>query len=554
MSDNNKQKSYKVLARKYRPQNFDELVGQDALVRTLRNAIDSGRIAHAFMLTGVRGVGKTTTARIIAKALNYTGADGKSGPTSGNTDDCEICKAISEDRHPDVIEMDAASKTGIDDIREILDGVRYAPTSARYKIYIIDEVHMLSKQAFNALLKTLEEPPEHVKFILATTEIRKVPITVLSRCQKFELRRFDAETLSSYMKEICKKENVEIEDEAIAMIARAADGSARDGLSMLDQAIALGDGKVESEKVKEMLGLSDRTKILDLFEHSVTGESKKALEIMEDLYNAGADPVVMIQDMLAISHLMTKLKIDPDIKGSEANMAEDERKRAASLASQISMASIGRAWQILLKGLQEVSTAPNPQIAAEMVIIRLNYASNLPDPNSLIKKLKEIQENSVNSGEAIIKNSSEESQNQPVSLKVVGGTNIDEFNPNINNIEDVVALLRHHNDVILAATIEQYCHPVKIKNGIIEYRPAENTPTALAQSLAASLKRYTGKYWKIVISKSEGEPTISQKIQAKKQKEIDNVISYPIITKILEDFPKSEIISLINNENGEKLI
>ncbi|HEY8190602.1 MAG TPA: DNA polymerase III subunit gamma/tau, partial [Micavibrio sp.] len=303
---------YRVLARKYRPRNFDELIGQDALVRTLKNAIDSNRIAHGFMLTGVRGVGKTTTARIIARALNYTGPDGKSGPTAGPTDDCDICRAIAEDRHPDVIEMDAASHTKVEEMRQLLDGVRYAPVSARYKVYIIDEVHMLSDKAFNALLKTLEEPPPHVKFIFATTEIRKVPVTVLSRCQRFDLRRVEVPDLERHYKSICEKEHIAFEDEAIAMIARAADGSVRDGLSLLDQAMALGmESGVNAGLVQDMLGLADRGRVLDLLEHALKGNAAEALEKMNDLHRLGADPFVVMNDLLDLTHIATRLRVAP---------------------------------------------------------------------------------------------------------------------------------------------------------------------------------------------------------------------------------------------------
>lgn len=390
-----KQKSYRVLARKYRPQGFDQLIGQDALVRTLKNAIESGRVAHAFILTGIRGTGKTTTARIIAKALNYKGPDGKSAPTTGPTEDCQICQAITEDRHPDVMEMDAASRTGVDDIREILDGVRYAPTSARYKVYIIDEIHMLSKSAFNALLKTLEEPPEHVIFIFATTEIRKVPVTVLSRCQRFDLRRVDAETLADYYKELCGKEEVGFEDEAIKLIARAADGSVRDGLSLLDQAIALSNGEITTVQLQDMLGLADRNIVLNALEGAISGSCETALEILADLYKKGADPLVVLQDMLDFTHLMTRMKAAPKSGGTYAAIADTTRERLESLSSKLSMPSLGRAWQILLKGLGEVQQSPNPQSAAEMILIRLAYASDLPDPAAILKRLQSSAENNI---------------------------------------------------------------------------------------------------------------------------------------------------------------
>ena len=374
-----KQEEYRVLARKYRPQNFDELIGQDALVRTLKNAIESGRIAHAFMLTGIRGTGKTTTARIIAKALNYTGADGNADPTTGDMSDCETCKAIAEDRHPDVMEMDAASRTGVDDIREILDGVRYAPVSVRYKVYIIDEVHMLSKQAFNALLKTLEEPPSHVKFIFATTEIRKVPVTILSRCQRFDLKRVEVPTLTAHFDMICQKENVKAEDKALHLIAQAADGSVRDGLSLLDQAMALGEaGKITADEVSSMLGATDRVKILDLIEAALSGEAKKSLDIMHDLYRIGADPRAVLQDMMDMVHGLSLLTVNKDAVLEALPHAGLDKAR--SLATQLTTPQLQKAWQVLLKGLGELYNAPNTQKAAEMIILRLIYAADLPDP------------------------------------------------------------------------------------------------------------------------------------------------------------------------------
>lgn len=392
MNENSKNAGvYRVLARKYRPRHFDELIGQDALVRTLRNAIETGRIAHAFMLTGVRGVGKTTTARIIAKALNYTGPDGTAGPTTGPTDDCEVCRAITEDRHPDVIEMDAASNRGIDDIRQILDGVRYAPVSARYKVYIIDEVHMLTKESFNALLKTLEEPPAHVKFIFATTEIRKVPVTILSRCQRFDLKRVDVGTLSAHYQKICGLENVQAEDDAIAMIARAADGSVRDGLSLLDQAIALSHEAISVGQVRDMLGLADRSRILDMLEHSLRGACAPALTIMDDLARAGADALVIVQDLLELTHLLTRYRAVPALRESDNAVSPDIKARLIPLCMEFSMPTLGRAWTLLLKGVNEIQSAPQQRAALEMLLIRLAYTSDLPDPGDLLKKSKAVR-------------------------------------------------------------------------------------------------------------------------------------------------------------------
>ena len=387
-----RQGAYQVLARKYRPQNFGDLIGQDALVRTLTNAITSGRIAQGYMLTGVRGVGKTTTARLIARALNCIGPDGKGGPTPTPCGVCVHCTAIAEDRHVDVLEMDAASRTGIDDIRELLEGVRYRPTSARYKIYIIDEVHMLSDKAFNALLKTLEEPPEHVKFIFATTEIRKVPVTVLSRCQRFDLRRIDAVKLEALFRDISKREKADVDDGALTLIARAADGSARDGLSILDQAISQaggqkGIGKVTEAAVRDMLGLADRVLVFDLLEALMKGDVKAALNLLADQYAAGASPVVVIQDLLELVHWLTRLKVAPDGAADPA-LAEAERTRGVAIAATLTMPVLTRAWQMLLKGLGEIRSAPIPVQAAEMVMVRLAYAAELPTPADAVKALE----------------------------------------------------------------------------------------------------------------------------------------------------------------------
>ena len=388
MTDAPAQPLYRVLARKYRPGDFAGLIGQEALVRTLSNAIGSGRVAHAFMLTGVRGVGKTTTARIIARALNCIGPDGKGGPTVSPCGECANCVAIAEDRHVDVMEVDAASHTGVDNIRDLTDGARYLPVSARYKIYIIDEVHMLSRGAFNALLKTLEEPPEHVKFIFATTEIRKVPVTVLSRCQRFDLRRVPAEMLVAHFRGIGEAEGVPIEDEALAIIARAADGSVRDGLSLLDQAMALAGDGVTGPQVRDMLGLADRTQVFDLFEAVMTGDIAAALDRLQEMHRDGADPVVVLQDLLNVSYWLTRVSIVPEAADG-ADVAEAERERGKALAGRLSIPVLTRAWQVLLKGLSEVQVAPAPMQAAEMVLVRLAYMAELPSPADLARELHE---------------------------------------------------------------------------------------------------------------------------------------------------------------------
>ena len=575
-----KEEVYRVLARKYRPQNFDELIGQDALVRTLKNAITSGRVAHAFMLTGVRGVGKTTTARIIAKALNYIGPDGKSEATTGDTSDCPLCKAISEDRHPDVIEMDAASRTGVDDIREILDGVRYAPTEARYKIYVIDEVHMLSKNAFNALLKTLEEPPEHVKFIFATTEIRKVPITVLSRCQRFDLQRVGVDLLSSHFKSICEKENFKAEDEAIAMIARAADGSVRDGLSLLDQAMALSEGKITAEQVQNMLGLTDRAQNLDLLEKSLEGKTPEALDIMENIYKSGGAPSVVIQDLLALTHLLTKLRVAPNIDGVNFVLSGDQLERAKEMAGKLSMPSLSKAWQILLKGLDEVNSAPNPQNAAEMIIIRLSYAANLPDPTDLIKKLKDTQNNSSNSSAQVspqtaggkvhaqdftpppqsiagaVNNGGQEVARATPELSIVATP---EAIPTLEKLEDVIEILRKNDEFLLAEQLFHFAHLTKIEHknygenpsGLLEFRLENEAMPDLSQNLTKTLKVITNQHWLVVMVNEGGKETIANIAEAKRLQELEEVAQIPLVKNILELFPEARLEKVLRKDDLE---
>lgn len=578
-----KSAEYRVLARKYRPQNFDDLRGQDVLVKTLKNAIESGRIAHAFMLTGVRGVGKTTTARIIAKALNYTGADGNAGPTTGPTDDCETCKAIAEDRHPDVIEMDAASNTGVENIREILDSVRYAPSSARYKIYIIDEVHMLSKSAFNALLKTLEEPPEHVKFIFATTEIRKVPVTVLSRCQRFDLRRIEPDTLKELFTDICTKEQAEIEDEALNMIARAADGSARDGLSILDQSISMSEGKVTADQVKSMLGLADQGRILDLFEASVTGNTEDALDILDDLYNAGAEPMVVMQDMLDMGHILTRLHTTKQPDSLKGRFPEAELTRANDIAAKLSLPALAKSWQILLAGHQDVMQAPRPQAALEMIIIRLVYAANLPDPDRLLKQLDELKKNggsdpsmiapSGSMGEAHPTQMSSTAQKKTQQLgqgKVVSNVHgvaqtsaqpkLDSqkqivANANLETLEDIVALFEQNKKMILAGQIFHNVHLISIKGRRLEIALAEDVPQKFVGDLTTELRKLTGhRDWVISIGDlSVAQKTLAAVAEEKVEARLKDVMADPFISQILEAFPGTEIRDIIEPiENSEE--
>ncbi len=583
--NNEQNKEYRVLARKYRPQSFDGLIGQDALVRTLKNAIKSGRIAHAFMLTGVRGVGKTTTARIIAKALNYKGPDGQSGPTIGDTSDCSLCQAISEDRHPDVIEMDAASRTGVDDIREILDGVRYSPTEARYKIYVIDEVHMLSKNAFNALLKTLEEPPEHVKFIFATTEIRKVPITVLSRCQRFDLKRVGADLLIPHFSSMCDSEGFKAEDEALAMIARAADGSVRDGLSLLDQAMALSSEGISATLVQDMLGLADRAQNLDLLEKVLEGNLPDALAIMDLIYKNGGAPTIVLQDLLNLTHLLTKLRVIPDLGEVNQILSGDQLTRARDIAKKVSMPSLSKAWQIMLKGLDEVAGAPNEQNAAEMVIIRLAYAANLPDPSDLVKKLKDIDSNvsaqgtSTPSGNASPSGTTASATNNihrqdftpPPSIEVSGtGTHgqetaralpqfsvvpTPEATSNLKKLQDVIALLEKHEELLLAGQLYHLAHLVKLEHknygetpkGKIELRLDESAPPDLSQNLRKKLCEITEQPWVIVLSNASGAPTLASIDEAKHLQELEELAKIPLIHNILELFPDAKLTEILHN-------
>lgn len=546
--DAQQQTAYRVLARKYRPSDFSELIGQDALVRTLKNAIESNRIAHAFMLTGVRGVGKTTTARIIARALNYTGPDGSAGPTTGPTDDCAVCRSIAEGRHPDVLEMDAASRTGVDDIREIIDGVRYAPTSARYKIYIIDEVHMLSKGAFNALLKTLEEPPPHVKFIFATTEIGKVPVTVLSRCQRFDLRRVDIPVLEAHYSKICDLEQVQASPEAIRMIARAADGSVRDGLSLLDQAMALGvGGTISAEQVKDMLGLADRGRVLDLLEHALRGEAAQALDVLGDLHDLGANPVTVFEDMLDLVHVMTRLRVAPATVDMADGLSPDAAARALDLSGRMSMPTLGRAWQILLKGLSELHTAPNPQAAAEMVLIRLIYAADLPDPADLLRRLKD--EKSAGGAGAAHQASPESAPTpEPVaSLRVVGGGTVvaaPQAQPvhdavALDDLQAIVALLEQNREVMWASQVRQYVRPVHIEQGRIEIQLEAGAHPRLSQELGPVLGRITGgQRWFVTInSAAKAGPTLATLERAALDHALDGARNHRIVAEVLKAFP-----------------
>ncbi|UUX48149.1 DNA polymerase III subunit gamma/tau [Nisaea acidiphila] len=555
---------YRVLARKYRPQTLDDLKGQDALVRTLRNALASGRLAHAFVLTGVRGVGKTTTARIIAKGLNCIGPDGSGGPTVTPCGVCEPCRAITEDRHVDVMEMDAASRTGVDDIREIIDGVRYKPVSARYKVYIIDEVHMLSRNAFNALLKTLEEPPEHVKFIFATTEIRKVPITVLSRCQRFDLRRFDVSELMELFGTICGKEGVEADEEALALISRAADGSARDGLSILDQAMALSDGRIAAAQVQEMLGLADRALIFDLFEKVMGGKCAEALGDVRSMYASGADPVVMLQDLLDLTHLITRLKTarESALEGA----SELERTRGVEFSDKLSLPVLARTWQMLMKGLGEVQNAPSTLAALEMVLIRLAYTADLPPPGELVKAIKSGKPDAAPTRQpAAAETRVADPRPEPVATmpppepaSVPSSTPVPEAplaSPHVpeepaapeipETFEGVVALFEEHREAVLHATLSRSVRPVSAARGHLHIILDPGAPETLPGQVASKLKDWTGIPWHVEASDAApGDEEIATLAERKANAEAakrKSVSEHPVVAAVLEAFPESTI-------------
>ena len=558
---------YRVLARKYRPATFAQLTGQEAMVRTLTNAIASGRIAQAFMLTGVRGVGKTTTARIIARALNCVGPDGKGGPTAEPCGICEPCVAIAEDRHVDVMELDAASRAGgVGEVRELVDGVRYRPVSARYKIYIIDEVHMMSGAGFNALLKTLEEPPAHVKFIFATTDIRKVPVTVLSRCQRFDLRRLDVETLIRLYTDVAKAEAVAIAPAAIALIARAADGSARDGLSLLDQAIARAEGEITEAEVRDMLGLADRTQVFDLFDLLMRGNAKGALDLMGTLYAAGADPAVVIQDLLELTHWLTRLKLVPQA-GEAPGVPEAERVRGGDIAGRLTTAQLARVWQMLLKGLTEVQTAPMPLQAAEMVLIRLTHASDLPTPADLVRQLQSgapapERPRSTAAPERSPAPSSiaqaapppivaprPEPGDRPRALAAGGSTGVQSqpvgqpapVAAMPESFAAVVALVGERREAILQAHLRNNAHLVRFEPGRIEFRPDEHAPRNLANRLGALLSEWTGRRWVVAISGEPGEPTLTEQAAAADRRERAAIAAHPLVQAAMATFPGATI-------------
>ncbi|MCH2065695.1 MAG: DNA polymerase III subunit gamma/tau [Shimia sp.] len=557
--------AYQVLARKYRPETFADLVGQDAMVRTLKNAFEADRIAQAFVMTGIRGTGKTTTARIIAKGMNCIGPDGGSGPTTEPCGVCEHCTAIMEGRHVDVMEMDAASRTGVNDIREIIDSVHYRAASARYKIYIIDEVHMLSTSAFNALLKTLEEPPAHVKFIFATTEIRKVPVTVLSRCQRFDLRRIEPEDMIGMLSRIATSEGAEIADDALALITRAAEGSARDATSLLDQAISHGAGETTADQVRAMLGLADRGRVLDLFDMILRGDAGGALNELSAQYAAGADPMAILRDLAEITHWVSVVKITPEA-AEDPTVSPDERARGQAMATDLPMRVLTRMWQMLLKALEEVAAAPNAMMAAEMAIIRLTHVADLPSPEELVRKLQDTPPpptppnggggygGGPGAGSPNAQGGPMGGGNGPMhgapTAHAGGGTvtalavQNDQALAKYPTFEHVVELVRQRRDGVLRVHVEEYVRLANYQPGRIEFEPAPGAPKDLAQKLGSQLQRWTGTRWAVILVNEGGAPSIAEVRDAAENEMREQALGHPLVQAVMEAFPKSKITDI----------
>lgn len=536
MAENND--NYVVLARKYRPQNFSELLGQDALVQTITNAIKNNRLHHAYILTGIRGVGKTTTARIIAKALNCTGKDSNGGPTVNPCGICDNCRAIAESRHIDVLELDAASRTGVDDIREILDGVRYKPTSARYKVYIIDEVHMLSKQAFNALLKTLEEPPAHVIFIFATTEIRKVPVTVLSRCQRFDLQRLSIDTLVGHFKNIVTKENLKAEDEALHLIARAADGSCRDGLSLLDQAIALGGGEVKTEIVKNMIGVAERGATFAIFEALIGGKMDELMALLDKQRQDGAAPLTLLQDLINITHLVAKVKIVPEFIG-DASLSENEKDFCSRLSPLIPMAVLSKIWQMMIKGLGELNIAPIQQDALEMILLRTAYSANLPTPEEILNGLKKNSE---------LDNQPEVAQSSQANDILQADSDAMVF----NTPEELVDYLTGSKKMLVAYSLSNDVSFIEFRQGYIKMAVSEKINSEFLLELQNILAEATATKWIVDIASGALGETLAQKKERLAWETQKDALDLPLVKAIMAEFANAKIETMtrkINNDN-----
>jgi DNA polymerase III subunit gamma/tau len=553
--------SYRVLARKYRPSTFADLIGQDAMVRTISNAFETGRIPQAWILTGVRGVGKTTTARILARALNYEMSDGSvTGPTIHMPVLGVHCQAIMESRHLDVIEMDAASHNSVEDVRTINEAIRYAPVSARYKVYILDEVHMLSGAAFNALLKTLEEPPPHAKFVFATTEIRKVPITVLSRCQRFDLRRLDAALLVKHLRNIAEKEAIEAEPAALALIARVAEGSVRDALSLLDQAIAHAAGPVRAEDVRQMLGLADRARVIDLFGALMGAELPNALSELRDQYDKGADPATVLGDLAEFTHFVTRVKVAPAL-AEDASLTEQERTRGRDFAAKLSMRVLARTWQMLLKGIEEVQGAGRPLAAAEMVLVRIAYAADLPTPDEAIRQLADPP---GGNGRGPTITAPAAARSEPPSLPRTEGSRnatraaLAQAQAPAANVEPVpnrptvavasfaalVALAGEKRDLTIKSALERNVRLVRFEEGRIEIALEDNAPKSLVGELSKKLSDWTGRRWMVIVSSEPGMPSIYAQEQARKAELKDGVRDDPLVQAVLARFPGAEIVGV----------
>ncbi|MEG6508476.1 DNA polymerase III subunit gamma/tau [Methyloligella sp. 2.7D] len=569
--------SHTALARKYRPNTFAELIGQDAMVQTLKNAFAQGRIAQAYMLTGVRGVGKTTTARLIARGLNYVGADGEGGPTIDLAQEGEHCRAILEGRHLDVIEMDAASHTGIDDIRDLIDSAHYKPNTARYKVYIIDEVHMLSKAAFNGLLKTLEEPPEHVKFIFATTEVRKVPVTVLSRCQRFDLKRIDIEPLTGHLAKVAAAENAKAAEPALALIAKSAEGSVRDALSILDRALAFATGELTAQDVSGLLGLADRGRIFDLLETVLKGETGAALEQLAGLNRDGAEPAQVIADLAEAVHAVTRIKATGG-KIADGAMPEAETERAVALAKTLSIPVLARAWQMLLKGHEEVQNAPRPLAAADMVLVRIAYTADLPTPGDLVGRIEKGEggaaPNSGKSGSggqpaapqrdpAPVASLREEAERrkapppqaeEPPPYQPPQEADPGPALPQPKSFEDVISLAEENRDLILKRKLMEEVRLVRFAPGKIVIKPTPTAPKELAQEIKRWLEIWTGSSWAVIVDmEAEGEATLGEKRREARAAEIAEISSHPAIKEVFAHFPDAKIedIRPLSEETGE---
>ncbi|RMH50674.1 MAG: DNA polymerase III subunit gamma/tau [Alphaproteobacteria bacterium] len=545
-------RAYRVLARKYRPQVLSDLIGQDAMVRTLTNAFAAGRIAHAFILTGVRGVGKTTTARIIARGLNCVGPDGTGGVTVTPCGVCGPCRAIAEGRHVDVLEMDAATHTQVERMRELLASVPYRPADSRMKVYIVDEVHMLSTASFNALLKTLEEPPEHVKFIFATTEIRKVPVTVLSRCQRFDLRRIEPETMLAHLDSIARKEGAEIDPDALALIVRAAEGSVRDALSLLDQALAHGGATIDRETVRAMLGLADRGRVIDLFEMVMRGDARAALAELGAQYAAGADPAAVLRDLAEVTHWISVLKVAPETADDPA-VSPDERARGLALAGKLSVPVLARAWQMLLKALEELAAAPNAMMAAEMALIRLTHVADLPTPGELVRRLTRGAEGAAAGAQG---GPAPARRDGPVAV-VAGGAARAVADPaplpdprpapdpgpdrGPASLAEIAERLRAERDLKLLLALETCVRPVSLTPGRLTFQPTSDAPAGLAAALARRLELWTGRRWTVSLAREGGGATLAETRAAEEAALLDEVRAHPLVAAALAAFPGAEI-------------